>query len=144
MLINCGVIFPSTQLSPSYFFLSSTIPYYLVTTTYYVLPTTYYLLPTAYCLLPTTSIFRWGERSGVRMYEVLALLLFFPFLFWCSCSSSSRFRLLPFTFFSKLLYVCHLGKSNVKGVELQTILPFSGTLFWVALRVRPTYSFFVK
>merc|ERR1712078_318856 len=78
-----------------------------------------------------TSIFCWGGRSGDRMYKVLALLLFFPFVFWYSCSSSSRFRLRPFTFFSKFLYFCHLGKS--KSERCETTANFTllrDPLFW--------------
>ena len=54
-------------------------------------------------LLPVFSA--GGGRSGVRVYKVLALLLFLPFVFCCSSrppglSSSSLYRLHLFTFFA--------------------------------------------
>ena len=81
-----------------------------------------------------------GRAIGIRMDRVLALLLFFPFVFWCPCSSSSRFSLHPFTLFSKILYFCHSGKSKSERCGPTANFAFlRDPLFWAARMRRTDY-----
>ena len=95
------------------------------------------------------------SKDGPRFSCSLRSLLPFSFVFLSSlsCLLPSFFLLLSsFSILSKndsyLLVLCIMVQlkvsSKVKGVELQPILPSSGTLFFGAPRVRPVSSFFAK
>ena len=100
-----------------------------------------------------------GGRSAVRVYKVLALLLFLPFVFCCSSrppglSSSSLYRLHLFTFF--VFFVCFLllvARCVHQSLTARTTWPYppqsrenwtpqlqNRTFFWCTFRLRTSQT----